>query len=43
MKKTILITDSAGYIGSHLTELCVKKGYNVKAFIRYNSKIIMDG
>jgi NAD dependent epimerase/dehydratase len=34
----ILITGAAGFIGSHLTELCVKNGYRVKAFIRYNSK-----
>lgn len=25
-------------IGSHLTELLVDKGYNVKAFIHYNSR-----
>jgi len=34
----ILITGSAGFIGSHLTELLVKKGFQVKAFIRYNSR-----
>lgn len=34
----ILITGAAGFIGSHLTELCVKQGYQVKAFTRYNSK-----
>jgi NAD dependent epimerase/dehydratase len=34
----ILITGSAGFIGSHLTELLVKEGYQLKAFIRYNSK-----
>lgn len=32
----ILITGAAGFIGSHLTELCVQKGYNVTAFDRYN-------
>lgn len=36
--KKILITGAAGFIGSHLTEMCVKSGYNVKVFIRYNSK-----
>ncbi len=34
----VLITGAAGFIGSHLTEVCVKNGYKVKAFIRYNSK-----
>lgn len=33
----VLITGSAGFIGSHLTELCVEKGYDVKAFVHYNS------
>jgi dTDP-glucose 4,6-dehydratase len=36
--RKILITGSAGFIGSHLTELLVREGYNVKAFVRYNSK-----
>jgi len=36
--KKILITGSAGFIGSHLTELCVRQGYKVKAFVHYNSK-----
>lgn len=36
--KKILLTGAAGFIGSHLTELLVKEGYNVKAFVRYNSK-----
>jgi dTDP-glucose 4,6-dehydratase len=36
--KTILITGAAGFIGSHLTELCIESGYNVKGFIRYNSR-----
>ena len=35
--KNILITGAAGFIGSHLTEACVQKGYQVKAFIHYNS------
>ena len=34
----VLITGAAGFIGSHLTELLVKEGYDVKAFVRYNSK-----
>ena len=36
MSKKILITGAAGFIGSFLTELCVKKGYKVVAFDRYN-------
>lgn len=36
--KNVLITGAAGFIGSHLTEQCVEAGYNVKAFVRYNSK-----
>ncbi len=38
MKKTVLITGAAGFIGSHLTEKCVEEGYRVKAFVRYNSR-----
>jgi len=38
MNKTVLITGAAGFIGSHLTELCVEEGYNVRAFIHYNSR-----
>lgn len=33
----ILITGADGFIGSHLTEELVKKGYKVKAFVYYNS------
>ncbi len=36
MKSTILVTGSEGFIGSHLTEKLVKKGYKVKAFSLYN-------
>lgn len=38
MIKTVLITGAGGFIGSHLTEQCVKQGYKVKAFVRYNGK-----
>jgi len=34
----VLVTGSGGFIGSHLTELCVESGYDVKAFVHYNSK-----
>ena len=33
----ILITGSSGFIGSHLTEYLVERGYEVVAFDRYNS------
>ena len=35
--KSIIITGATGFIGSHLAELCVKEGYKVVAFDRYNS------
>jgi NAD dependent epimerase/dehydratase len=34
----ILITGAGGFIGSHLTELLVNEGFDIRAFIRYNSK-----
>lgn len=36
-KKKILVTGADGFIGSHLTEELVKQGYNVRAFVFYNS------
>lgn len=33
----LLVTGADGFIGSHLTEELVKKGYDVKAFVLYNS------
>ena len=33
----VLVTGADGFIGSHLTEELVKKGYDVKAFVLYNS------
>jgi len=35
--KNILVTGAGGFIGSHLVELLVDKGFNVKAFVHYNS------
>lgn len=35
--KKILVTGSDGFIGSHLTEELVKAGYEVRAFVYYNS------
>jgi NAD dependent epimerase/dehydratase len=36
--KKIVVTGAAGFIGSHLTELLVSEGFDVTAFVRYNSK-----
>lgn len=36
-KSKILVTGADGFIGSHLTELLVDMGFNVKAFVYYNS------
>jgi NAD dependent epimerase/dehydratase len=33
----ILITGADGFIGSHLTEVLIKAGYDVRAFVFYNS------
>ena len=33
----ILVTGADGFIGSHLTEYLVDKGYDVRAFVFYNS------
>ena len=35
--RKILVTGSDGFIGSHLTEYLVRKGYSVRAFVLYNS------
>lgn len=35
--KKLLVTGADGFIGSHLTESLLKKGYEVKAFTMYNS------
>jgi NAD dependent epimerase/dehydratase len=35
--KKILVTGADGFIGSHLTETLVRRGYNVRAFVYYNS------
>jgi len=36
-KKKVLITGADGFIGSHLTEMLVKEGCDVKALSQYNS------
>lgn len=35
--KKVLVTGADGFIGSHLTEALIEKGYDVKAFVYYNS------
>lgn len=37
MPRKILVTGAEGFIGSHLTEELVKRGYDVRAFVLYNS------
>jgi len=36
-KPTILVTGADGFIGSHLTEELLRRGYSVRAFVLYNS------
>ncbi len=35
--KKILVTGADGFIGSHLVEELVRRGYNLRAFVHYNS------
>ncbi len=32
------VTGAGGFIGAHLTEVLVEKGYHVRALLRYNSR-----
>ncbi len=34
----VLVTGAGGFIGSHLCELCLAKGAEVRAFVHYNSR-----
>jgi len=43
MTLNILITGADGFLGSHLTEILVKKGPNVKALSYYNSLLKSEG
>lgn len=36
-REKVLITGAGGFIGSHLTELCVARGLKVRAFVHYNA------
>jgi NAD dependent epimerase/dehydratase len=36
--KKVLVTGAGGFIGSHLVELVVQRGANVRALVRYNSR-----
>ncbi|MFC2101943.1 SDR family NAD(P)-dependent oxidoreductase, partial [Bacteroidota bacterium] len=35
--KHVLVTGAGGFIGSHLTEMLIKEGCNVRAFTHYNA------
>lgn len=37
MNKKVLVTGADGFIGSHLTESLLEQGYDVRAFVYYNS------
>jgi NAD dependent epimerase/dehydratase len=34
----VLVTGAGGFIGSHLTQLLVQQGYQVRALVKYNSR-----
>ena len=36
--KKILVTGADGFIGSHLVEILLKKKYDVRALVFYNSQ-----
>ncbi len=36
--RKVLVTGAGGFIGSHLVEMLVRKGANVRAFVKYNGR-----
>ena len=38
MGQRVLVTGAGGFIGSHLVELLVREGHEVRAFLRYNGR-----
>ncbi len=39
MAKTVLLTGSNGFVGSHITDILLREGYNVRAMVRTTSDL----